>query len=407
VRLLIFSPYFPPHVGGLEGFVSDLDDALIGAVESDEITVFTPRLPASAPRRESRADGYDVVRYPAFELIPNFPVPKVWSPEWVRALRSLEMRSFDVFVSHTRFFLVSTLSLALARLLRRPLVHVEHGSDFVALDRRATRLAARVYDLLLGRLLLRRADAVVAISDAAARFVLELSGRRAIVIRRGIWRERLEAVAPDEQMLAWADGARLVTFAGRLIDGKGVADLVEAFAQIEDESVKLCIVGDGPRKAHLEALAARLGVADRVLFLGDVPEARAWAAIRATTILVNPSYTEGLGSSVLEAAVLARPVIATDIGGHPEVIVDGEGGYLVPPRDCARLRGRLEELLSDPDLCLKLGVGARAGVLDRFDWDVSAARFRAVAADVVVGRAKDTQTTQAPVPESTSSNTDS
>lgn len=382
LRLLIFSPYFPPHVGGLEGYVSDLDDVLLRSGEVDEITVFTPWLPAEGPLRERRGQGYLVVRYPAIELIPNFPVPRLWRREPWRALRSIHPSGNDVFVSHTRFFLTSALALVCARLLRRPLLHVEHGSDYVQLSGRLPRMAARVYDLLLGRWLLRHADGVVAISHAAAVFVDRLSGREVPVVHRGMWTERLEAVQPDGEVLAWAAGRPVVSFVGRLIDGKGVPDLLHAYAQSPLEAV-VYIVGDGPRRVELEALAEQLGVSARVKFLGYLPEERAWGVIRASDVVVNPSYTEGLPTSVLEAALLSRAILATDVGGTPEIIEDGVGGLLFKARDVEALRSGLERLLGDPELRERMGDRARTDAVGRFDWNVSAARFAGLAAQLV------------------------
>src|ERR1019366_6400723 len=101
---------------------------------------------------------------------------------------------------------------------------------YVQLSGRAARVAARLYDHVLGRLLLRHADGVVAVSQAAAGFVRDLAGRDAVVIHRGMAVQRMHAAAADRGVLEWARGRELVTFVGRLIDGKGVADLLEAFA---------------------------------------------------------------------------------------------------------------------------------------------------------------------------------
>ncbi len=382
LRLLVFSPYFPPHVGGLEGYVSDLDNVLLRSGEVDAITVFTTKLPPEAESLEHRADGQLVVRFPAFELIPNFPVPKVWRPAFWSALRSARPRSHDVFVSHTRFFLSSALALACARVLRRPLLHVEHGSDYVQLTGRGPRAAARIYDWLLGRLLLRRADGVIAISQAAAEFVQRLARRESTVVHRGMWIERLDAAPPDQRLLDWAADRPIVSFVGRLIDGKGVADLLNAFAGLTGEPAVLCIVGDGPRRAELERLAERLGIAVRARFLGYLPEERAWAVIRSSDIVVNPSYTEGLPTSVLEAALMGKAVLATDVGGTREVVGDRRGGLLVQARDIEGLRSCLAQLLADADLRARLGAAARDEAAGRFDWDVSAKRFAAVAREL-------------------------
>lgn len=409
LRLLIFSPYFPPHIGGLEGFVSDLDDVLLQSPEVDAITVFTAWLPHEGAALEDRGNGYVVIRYPAFELIPNFPVPKLWRREFWRALRSADVRGHDLLVSHTRFFLTSAFALACARLVRRPLLHVEHGAGFVELDGRAPRAAARVYDLLLGRLLLRHADGVVAISHAASDFVVRLSGRDDVsVIHRGIWMERLDAVAADQHVLQLAAGRPVVTFVGRLIDGKGVPDLLRAFAGVTGTQAMACIVGDGPRREELELLAAQLGISERVLFLGYLPEERAWAVIRASDVIVNPSYTEGLGTSVLEAALMSKAVLATDVGGHGEVITDGRGGFLLPPRDVDALRSRLEQLLADAALRERMGSAARAEAAGRFDWHVSAARFIELAHGLTSPAAAPVaQPSDAEGASRTSSNTDS
>jgi glycosyltransferase involved in cell wall biosynthesis len=377
LRLLIFSPFFPPHVGGLEGYVSDLDDVLLSSREVEAITVFAPSLPPGSPAVEERGGGYRVVRYPAFELIPNFPVPKLWQPRFWRALRSTSPSRHDVFVSHTRFFLSSAFALACARARSRPLLHVEHGSDYVQLSGRLARAAARMYDLSLGRLVLRRADGVVAISQAAATFVAQLAGREAVVVHRGMWVERLLAPGADEQVLGWADGRPVITFVGRLIDGKGVPDLLRAFAAIPGEKAVVCVVGDGPRREELETLARGLGVAARVMFLGYLPEVRAWSVMRASDIVVNPSYTEGLPTAVLEAALMGKAILASDVGGTPEIVTDGKGGVLFTPRDVDALSSGLERLLEDPELRARLGSVARAEASGRFDWNAGAARFAA------------------------------
>lgn len=379
LRLLVFSPYFPPHVGGLEGYASDLNDVLLASGAVRSITVFTPRLPPEGAARQQRADGYVVVRYPAIELIPNFPVPKLWRREFWRALRSTSPASHDVFVSHTRFFLSSAFALVCGRVLSRPLLHVEHGSDYVQLSGRGPRAAARIYDAVLGRLLLRHADGVVAISHAAADFVLLLAGREVPVVHRGVHADRLAAAVADPDVLAWAGGRAIVAFVGRLIDGKGVPDLLQAFAASLERDAVLCIVGDGPRRAELEALAEQLAVADRVRFLGYLPEESAWAVIAAADVVANPSYTEGLPTSVLEAAMMGRAVLATDVGGTPEIVADGEEGVLVGAHDVEALRSGLERLIADPELRLRLGSAAHDSAGGRFDWEASAAAFAAIA----------------------------
>jgi glycosyltransferase involved in cell wall biosynthesis len=360
--------------------VRDLHDELIrlGLVES--ITVLTPRLPPEGLAFEHRALGYRVVRHPAFELIPNFPCPSLWRPAfWSAARAALRPGDHDVAVSHTRFFLSSAAALAYSRATGIPLIHVEHGSDYVHLGSSLHRRAARAYDLTLGRLVLRHAHAVVAISQAAAGFVKELAGREAQVIYRGVDHLRYDRVEPSAELHAIAAGRPTVTFIGRLIDGKGVADLVEAFGRLQGHDALLCIVGDGPRRAELEALARRHGLGDRCVFFGYREEAEALALVRASDIVVNPSYTEGLPTSVLEAALLGRAILASDVGGTPEVVRDGESALLVAAGDIEALREGLSTLLGDSRLRARMGAAAHTDAVRRFDRSVSARRFAELA----------------------------
>ena len=384
MRLLVFSPFFPPHVGGLEGYARDLDDELIRLGLVDSITVLTPRIPSEGPAFEQLTPAYRVVRHPAFELIPNFPCPSPWRAAFWSAIRiALGPREYDVVVSHTRFFLSSAGALLYSRITGIPLIHIEHGSDFVQLGSPLHSRAARAYDLTLGRTVLRRAQAVVAISLAAAEFVRELAGREATVIYRGVDHDRYDRVEPSTRLQAIAAGRPVVTFVGRLIDGKGVADLIEAFARVPGVDALLCIVGDGPRRADLEALAHARGLDERCVFLGFQEEANALALIRASDVIVNPSYTEGLPTSVLEAALLGRAILASDVGGTPEVVSNGNSALLVAPHDIDALRDGLSVLLGDPGLRARLGAQAHADAVIRFDRSASARGFAELARQLI------------------------
>ena len=263
------------------------------------------------------------------------------------------------------------------------MIHIEHGSDSVHLSSRGKSAAARLYDRSLGRLVLRRAQAVVGVSEASSDFVRRLARREAAVIYRGVDHERYDAVQPSGSLLEWAGGRPVVAFVGRLIDGKGVADLVEAFARLEASQAVLCIVGDGPRRSELERLCAALGIEARTLFTGYLPEELALEQMRAADVVVNPSYTEGLPTSVLEAALLARAIIATDVGGTREIVADGHSALLTLAGDVDALRGALDGLLGDPDLRLRLGRAARHDVGRRFDRRASAERFSQLARQLV------------------------
>lgn len=375
LRVVVHAPYYRPHVGGLETYVEELHDALWATGEIADLMVLAPSLPAGAPDREREPNGTTVLRYPAFEAIANFPLPRFASRGWRDACREARAMRPDVVVGHTRFFVPALAALLHARRLGVPYVHVEHGSDFVQMSRRWAGAVARIYDETLGRLVLRRADVRIAVSAAAADFVRRLARVESVVIHRGLPMARLDAVVPAAEAERLSGGRPIVAYVGRLIDGKGVADLVDAVAGLPDE-VLCVVVGDGPRRAELERQAARAH-ADRFAFTGYLPEDEALAWVGAADVVVNPSYTEGLPTTVLWAAALGRGIVATDVGGTSEVVADETTALLVAPRDVAGLRQALARLLGDAELRVRLGGAARDDVRRRFETTAGAQRWLA------------------------------
>lgn len=375
MRLLIFSPYYVPHVGGVESFVSELNQHLLRRPEIERITILAPALPAGAPERESDGPSLQIIRYPAYEPVPNFPVPCFWSVGFWRLLRQAGLRRHDLFICHTRFFISSLLALACARAVSRPLLHVEHGSDHVQMDSPRLATVARLYDRLLGRLVLRGADSVLAVSAASAAFVRRLAQREAKIVHRGMSRSTMSGIEGDPQIRRQGGNRIRIGYVGRLIDGKGTADLLRAFATLPGGGSVLFLIGEGPEREALELLAQRLRISDSVIFLGMLPPRRALQAMAALDVIVNPSYSEGLPTTVLEAAFLGRAVVATDVGGTSEIIEDETSGLLFSPRDVSALAAALTRLLESPELRQRLGGTARELVQERFEWESTAERL--------------------------------
>ncbi|HVM97367.1 MAG TPA: glycosyltransferase family 4 protein [Candidatus Acidoferrales bacterium] len=165
------------------------------------------------------------------------------------------------------------------------------------------------------------------------------------------------------------DGERLLCL-GRLANCKGFDVALEAFALLATRRPKshLVIAGDGPERTRLEALAADLGIAQRVSFLGMIPPADTAAVIAQSAIVVMPSTEETFGLVALEAAQQGRPVVASRIEGLAEVVADGESGRLVAPGDSGALATAMLELLDDASLRERLGRQAEERAVRQFSW---------------------------------------
>jgi len=160
--------------------------------------------------------------------------------------------------------------------------------------------------------------------------------------------------------------APIVGVVARLEPEKGHPTLLEAWPEVlaTVPDAHLLVVGEGSRREALEAQAAELGLHDRVVFTGrrdDVP-----AVTSALDVAVLPSYREAQGLSILEAMALSRPVVASAVGGIPEMIEDGRTGLLVPPRDAPALAAAITRLLTDHPLADTLGRAGHDLAYDQF-----------------------------------------
>jgi glycosyltransferase involved in cell wall biosynthesis len=155
------------------------------------------------------------------------------------------------------------------------------------------------------------------------------------------------------------DGNVLV-FAGRLGPQKGLGVALAALANVPDAT--LTIAGDGPERAALEGRAAELGLNARVRFVGSVPRETVLRLFRAADASVLPSAWENFPHAVVESLAVGCPVIATAVGGVPEVVTDGENGLLVPPNDPAALAAAISRFFSDADLRARLSAAAPGSV---------------------------------------------
>src|SRR5215203_893437 len=180
-------------------------------------------------------------------------------------------------------------------------------------------------------------------------------------------------------------GRPRVLFVGRLASQKGVSTLVAAAGLLEDPSARLLLVGDGPERKALEKEAKRIGMGNRLHFVGFVAHERLPAVLVHADLLVLPSIYEELGTVLLEAMQAGLPVVASRTGGIPDVIEDGVNGLLVPPGEPEALARAINRVLADRGLAYRLSEGAQARAKD-YDWEVLAGRVLQVYRGVTAGR---------------------
>lgn len=340
--------YFPPEVGGLESHVYTLSRELVR--RGHAVTMITSRSRPGLAARE-RVDGIDVER----AWMPS-RTPAGWM---AHALASAPRHwrhagSADIF--HAQTFAMAPPTWPSRWRYRRPLVLTLHTSHFLMRARRP-----------LWRPILRRiiasADALLAASHEILDVALDLHPHpRAEALLNAV---DTEVFRPAPAASA-AAGRRRLLVPRRLFAKNGVEYFVRALPGIvRAVDAEAVVVGDGPERARLEALAGELGVADRIRFPGPRPHAQMPETLRAAELVVVPSLMEASSVAALEAMACGVPVAASRVGGLPE-IVDESVGALFEPADPESLAATVVRLLSDGEGLRRRGEAARRRVAERF-----------------------------------------
>jgi glycosyltransferase involved in cell wall biosynthesis len=299
---------------------------------------------------------------------PNFAAA---ARELARRLRDLRA---DVLCCHGyKSDLVGALA---ARRRGLPIVAVSRGWT-------AATWRVRFYEWL-DRLSLPRMDAVVCVSEGQARKVRKagVHADRLHVFRNAIDTDRFRPAAPSGRAFLQSFFSRpralLVGAAGRLSPEKGFDILVEAAAPV----IAACphagfvLFGDGPLRDALARRIARLGLQEHFVLAGFRADLDRW--LNGFDLTVLPSYTEGLPNVVLESFAARVPVVATAVGGTPEVITDGVNGYLVPPGQPGPLAQRIVDLLGSDVLRSRMGQCGHQEIRKNFTFEAQARQYRAL-----------------------------
>jgi glycosyltransferase involved in cell wall biosynthesis len=316
---------------------------------------------AQGKRHPSDAPNWTVHRFGIGRGLRWWVAPAV-VPRAIK--RVWDAGGFDVLRVHSLRFIGPSALWARRRFrLDVPIVAHHHHLDPSPLNRVIER---RVVDA---------ADRVIVGSDFARRQLdAELGCRthHVAVVPYGV-DERFAPTPrrPDLVARYGLGGGPVVLYLGGLKPRKNLPLLLDVFARVTPTvpAARLVVAGGGPLRADLERRARELGLGSRVVFTGYVPEAEKVDHFNLGDIFVFPSAMEGFGLAVGEAMSCGLPVIASNRGSIPEILVDGEGGFLVDPAAPERFAERLSHLLADAGLRAALGRANRARIDARFRWD--------------------------------------
>lgn len=338
------------------------------------------RFPYFFPERyEKLAYGYGILynlqNHPVAILnIPFFLLSEIWN-----SLRIIRSKKIDLV--HTHWFIPQGFIGALLRFfLNIPHVATVHGSDLNTM--KENRLLRWLIPFIV-----RNSDLITVNSrfmKSQLESVVPAMADRIKVIPMGIYPEKFGNPL-DSGIKARKKTGNTILSVGRLIDLKGTKYLIDAIPKVLSvhSDTVLKIIGDGPERALLEKQARDLGIEKHIVFSGiinppDLPPYYHSADVFVLPSIVKDGKTEGLGVVLLEAMASGVPVIGSNVGGIPDIIRDGENGFLVPEKDSATLAKKIIELLSSKDLADKFRTNGLLCVWNNFSWEKISGDFYTV-----------------------------
>ncbi|MBT7903304.1 glycosyltransferase family 4 protein [Candidatus Woesearchaeota archaeon] len=362
MKILIFTTHFYPYLGGLEKYVLELSKRLIKKGISVDIITFNDK----KIKEFENYEGINIYRLPCWNVLGEvYSIPRL-NKKTRTLLKKLSEQNYDFVNTHTRFFTSSWLGMCFAKKYEIKLIHAEHGNTFVQHPNKLIEIFARVYDQTIGRKIFKNAWKVIGVSKPCIDFAIKLGANRkkTTIVHNSIDITKFKSHRKINKEI------KKIVFVGRLIKAKGLTELISSVKKL---NVELHIVGDGPSKKELKKLSLMLDV--KTTFYGFQEETNVKKILAKMDLFVNPSYSEGLPTSVLEAGAMGLPVIATDVGGTNEIILDSTMGWLIKPKNIKQLRNKIKQAIDNLDVTVRKGKKLQKHIIANFNWNKTTETF--------------------------------
>ncbi|MFH1366684.1 MAG: glycosyltransferase family 4 protein [Patescibacteria group bacterium] len=370
MKIIVFAGYFFPHKGGYENYIFELYKRLaIKGISVDVITCNT-----NNSLKEEKINGINIYRLDCWNILGGtYPIPKL-NRNFFYIYRKIKKRNYNFVNTHTRFFLTSLLGFIFAKLNNIDLIHTEHGTKHTVLTNPIINLISHIYDHTLGYLVIKFSEYNLSVSRASGEFSKHLGAKEYKIVWNGIDSHIFHRRQTNiKTQLKISGNNKIITFVGRLIEAKGVQDLIEVYYYLSHKyKITLLIIGKGNFEYKLKEKAKDF---KDIIFLGEITKEEIVDILSVTDIFINPSYSEGLPTSVLEAGACSCPVVATDVGGTNEIIENGKNGYLFCPHNLKDLQQKIDTLLNKRDTAAFFGDQLRKKIVSKFDWSVIQKQF--------------------------------
>jgi len=361
VKIALVSDWYYPKIGGVASHMHNLALKLKG--RRHDVAVVTNNW-ETGKEKELERFNIDLIKIPGV-ISPIFGINVTYSLKSTQELNEF-LKDFDIIHSHHAFTPLALKAVKAGRTLGKGTLLTTHSISF-AHESKLWQALGLTFPLFSHYL--KYPHQIIAVSKAAKAFIEHFTDTKVEIIPNGVDDKTFHPNWNKEKIKEeFGIEGEVILYVSRMSYRKGPHVLLNAFSQIKDAT--LVMAGNGELSPFLKAQAKFLGIEDRVRFLGYVPTKELPKIFGMADIFVLPSITaEAFGIVILEAMASGVPIIATTVGGIPEVIKESESGLLVPPSNELELKNAIEKLLNDESLRKWLGQNGRKAVEEKYSWD--------------------------------------
>jgi N-acetyl-alpha-D-glucosaminyl L-malate synthase BshA len=354
MKIVILTSMFPPsHIGGAEIAAQNVAGSLVAKGHNvSVVTSYSKGLP-----KHYNENGFSVNRiyYPKIRYLGM-------AIFWIRCL--LIIRRINPDIVHCQTTHMGMPGFIYKKIYKKPYVVWCQGFDVYFPWR---------FKKIISRMIFGDADAVIGLTEDMKKEMQKNCNKDVFIIPEGISLKKFEGFSKTffRKKFGIKGSEKVIIFVGSLKPVKGVKYLVDAFKIVikKNPRAKLFLIGDGPEKQDLKNIIKKNSLEKKVNFIGKIANQKVSEYLTVADIFVLPSLSEGFGIVNLEAMACGLPIIATRVGGVPEIVKDGENGFLVEPKNAEQIAEKILYLLSNDEDIKCISTKNKEKVKD-YSWDL-------------------------------------
>lgn len=368
MKILQVSPYFHPHIGGVETHVFELSKKLIEKGHS--LTVLTSLIEGT--KEKENLNEIEIIRVKQIMNLFTTPITP--------SLKKISLKEYDIIHVHSPPPLTSYYLAKSCKKQKKDFILTYHCD--LEIPSFFGRLVVDFYCMTIGKYPIKRAKKIIATTRNYAETSRLLWNTNTIIIPNAVDEKRFSPNIDEKEIKEKYKDEKIVLFVGRLVHHKGIESFIRTAKNV---SAKYLIVGEGNMKKYFEKIAKNLGLEKKVIFVGKVSNEELPKYYKACDVFVLPSVSrlEAFGIVALEGMATAKPIVISDIPGVREIIENGKEGFYAEPMNENDFAEKINLLLKDEKLAEEIGKNARKKILENYTWDNVIGRIEELYREVI------------------------